>query len=132
MRTNADITIYNAVYDPESRLNTYHRTVIRGAWFYVDNKVNVTSDGLASADVYKVRIPESAQMCGVEYVPANSYSGEPGTWTLQHDDYVVRGVCDLEINVPADLKKHKLQAFKITSWADNRFGGLPHWRIGGA
>ena len=131
MTTNADITIYNAVYDPETRLNSYCRTVIRGVWFYVDNKTEVTTDGLRSADVFKVRIPTHADFGGTEYVPPWEYTGAAGTWTLKADDYVVRGILENEIEKPADLKKEGRQVFRITSWSDNRFGGLPHWRIGG-
>ena len=49
----------------------------------------------------------------------------------EYDGKVVIGKCDLEIERPADLSKAHRQHCKITSWSDNRFGGLPHWRIGG-
>lgn len=132
MTTNADVTIYNAYLDPETRLDSYRRTVIRGVWFYVDHKVTVDSDGLNAADVFKVRIPASADTGGAEFVPPWEYTGAEGTWTLQEDDYVVRGIHEEEIERPAELKKWKSPAFRINSWSDNRFGGLPHWRIGGA
>ena len=130
--TNADVTVYNACTDPKTRLDSYRRTVIRGVWFYVDNKVAVDADGLNAADVYKVRVPASADTGGAEFVQPWEYTGKEGTWTLKADDYVVRGVWDKEIERPADLQKWKMPAFRINSWADNRFGGLPHWRIGGA
>ncbi len=132
MITNADVTIYNSYLDPKTRLETYKRTVIKGVWFYVDNKVSIDSDGLNSADVYKVRIPAYADTGKAQYIPCTDYVGDPDTWTLKADDYVVRGVCDKEISTPAELKKWKYQVFRINSWADNRFGGQPHWRIGGA
>ena len=132
MITNADVTIYNSYLDPKTRLEIYKRTVIKEVWFYVDNKVSVDSDGLNSADVYKVRIPAHADTEGSAFVPPWEYTGTDGTWTLQADDYVVRGVCDKEISTPAELKKWKYQVFRINSWADNRFCGQPHWRIGGA
>ena len=75
MLTNADITIYNHIYDKATRLDEWRRTVIHGVHFYVDNKVSVGDS--------------------------------------------------------ADLSKAHRQHCKITSWSDNRFGGLPHWRIGG-
>lgn len=31
----------------------------------------------------------------------------------------------------ADLKDVRLRHCKVLSWSDNRFGGLPHWRIEG-
>ena len=132
MVVNADITLYNAFFDKETRLDSYKRTVIKGVWFYVDNKVNISADGLTAADVYKVRIPTNADTGGAVYIKPEEYEGKDGTWTLKADDYIVRGVSDREIKKPADLQKEKVQAFKINSWSDNRFGGLPHWRVGGA
>ena len=112
-------------------MNSYRRTVIRGVWFYADNKTAITADGIRSADVFKVRIPTHADLGGANYVPPEEYAGMDGTWTLKADDYVARGILEDEIEKPADLKKEGRQVFRITSWADNRFGGLPHWRIGG-
>lgn len=131
MLTNADITLYNRYYNKNIRLDEYRRTVIRGVHFYVDNKVTVTTEGLRSADVYKVRIPVSADSGGAVFVSARDYKGEWGTWTLQADDYIVRGVLETEIERPAELHKEAEQVFRITSWSDNRFGSLPHWRVGG-
>ena len=48
MTTNADITVYNSFLNPDTRLKEWRRTVIKKAWFYVDNKVSVTDGGLAS------------------------------------------------------------------------------------
>lgn len=132
MTTNADVTIYNSYLNPETRLEEYRRTVIRGVWFYVDNKVSIDADGLNAADIYKIRIPADADTGGAMFVPPWEYTGTEGTWTLQADDYVVRGIIDQDIERPADLKKWKNQVCRINSWSDNRFGGLPHWRIGGA
>lgn len=131
MITNANITVYNRSYDSETRMDLYRRTIIRGVWWHVDNKVSVTTDGLRSADVFKVRIPKAADSGGAVYVPPNEYTGAPDTWTLQADDYIARGALDQEIERPADLHKEHSQVFRITSWSDNRFGGLKHWRAGG-
>lgn len=133
MITNADITLYNHKYDKNTRLDTWQRTVIRGVHFYVDNKVAVGDGGLNSADVYKIRIPEHAE-CSRKYIPEDEYFAKQitsGHWTLQEDDIVVRGICKIDIEKPADLKNRHIKYCKITSWSDNRYGGQPHWRIGG-
>lgn len=133
MVTNADITIYNHKTNKNTRLDEWQRTVIRGVWFYVDHKVSVGDGGLNSADVYKIRIPEEAESSRL-YVPEEEYfcrEDVSGYWTLQEDDLVVCGVCDIEIEKPADLKERHIRYCKITSWSDNRFGGSPHWRVGG-
>lgn len=133
MITNADITVYNHKYNKDTRLDEWKRTFIRGVHFYVDNKVSVGDGGLNSADVYKIRIPEDAE-CEKGYVPEDEYWKIPDItwcWTLQEGDVVVLGLCDIEIEKPSDLKNKHVKYCKITSWSDNRFGNLPHWRIGG-
>lgn len=133
MLTNADITLYNHHYNKETRLDDWHRTVIHGVRFYVDNKVALGESGLNSADIYKIRIPGDAE-CNKEYVSEDEYIGLGNAdyyWTLQNGDYIVLGECFLNIEKPSDLKPLHKHYCKITSWSDNRFGGLPHWRIGG-
>ena len=132
MITNADITIYNREYVPDKRTDIWHRTVIRNAWFHTENKVQQTDSGLKSNDVCKIRIPECSPE--KEYLDPESYAAaesKDGYWTIQEDDIVVKGECPYEIAKPADLKQLHKRYFKITSWSDNRFGGSPHWRIGG-
>ena len=132
MITNADITIYNREYVPDKRTDIWHRTVIRNAWFHTENKVQQTDSGLKSNDVCKIRIPEGSPE--KEYLDPESYAAaesKDGYWTIQEDDIVVKGECPYEIAKPADLKQLHKRYFKITSWSDNRFGGSPHWRIGG-
>lgn len=134
MITNADITLYNHYYDKSTRLDKWKKTVIRGVHFYVDHKVSVGDNGLNSADIYKIRIPVDADIQG-EYLSEDDWiaRGENvmGRWTLQSDDIVVLGECDMNIDRPAQLKEAGRRYCKVTSWSDNRFGGLPHWRIGG-
>lgn len=134
MITNADITLYNHRMNKETRLDEWYRTVLQGVHFYVDHKVNVGDNGLNGADVYKLRIPEKVN-CQKGYVQEKEFisvEGDPDSWTLQKGDVIVRGICELEIEKPADLKKQGISYCTVTSWSDNRFGGLPHWRVGGA
>ena len=130
MLTNADITVYNSFLDPGSRMRVWHRTLIKGVWFYVGNKVSLTDGGLVSADAYKVRIPVHADFGGSQYVLPNEYMGGADTWTLKNDDYIIKG-SGPDIEKPADLQKESWPAFKVTSWSDNHHGGLKHWRVGG-
>lgn len=134
MITNADITLYNHYYDKSTRLDKWKKTVIRGVHFYVDHKVSVGDNGVNSADIYKIRIPVDADIQD-EYLSEDDWiaRGENvmGRWTLQSDDIVVLGECDMNIDRPAQLKEAGRRYCKVTSWSDNRFGGLPHWRIGG-
>ena len=108
MITNSDITIYNRISGDSTHYDTWIRTVLHGVHVHVDHKTAVTDNGLKSAEVYKIRIP-----------------------AIQNDDQIVLGECQIEIEKPADLKAVFQKHCKVTSWSDNRFGTVPHWRIGG-
>lgn len=133
MITNADITIYNRKYDQATRLDAWHRTVIHNVHVYIDHKTSVGDSGLNSADVYKIRIPQGVD-CSDAYLPEDEYAetnNPSGYWTLQNDDWIVIGECQVDIGRPSDLKDLRSKYCKIISYSDNRFGGLPHWRVGG-
>ena len=91
------------------------------------------ASGLNSAEVYKIRIPADIENAN-QYLPPEEYAKlkDPEEhWTIQTDDQIVLGEYDQEIERPADLKDVRLRHCKVLSWSDNRFGGLPHWRIEG-
>lgn len=134
MLTNATITIYNRKPGNKNTFDAWRRTVIRDVWVYVDHKASVGDSGLNSAEVYKIRIPADVENAD-QYLPPEEYAKKdnPGDyWTIQIDDHIVLEECTKEIEKPADLKDVRLRHCKVLSWSDNRFGGLPHWRIGGA
>lgn len=134
MLTNADITIYNRKYNKSTRFDEWNKTIIRGVHFYVDNQVAAGEKGLNSADAYKIRIPEDAE-CDKVYIPEDDYmfiDDISGNWTIQESDIIVLGACEIDISKPSDLTERHVRHCKVLSWSDNRFGGLPHWRIGGA
>lgn len=134
MLTNATITIYNRIPGKKNTFDTWHRTVIRDVHVYVDHKASVGGSGLNSAEVYKIRIPTDVENAD-QYLPPEEFvkKDNPGNyWTIQIDDHIVLEECTKEIEKPADLKDVRLRHCKVLSWSDNRFVGLPHWRIGGA
>lgn len=122
-------------YLPESysRGGQMSRAEVRRRKRENEKKVSVGDTGLNSADVYKIRIPDNVGNADL-YLPPEEYAAlenPSGHWTIQNDDHIVLGVCDLKIERPAELQAIRLLHCKVTSWSDNRFGGLPHWRIGG-
>ena len=134
MLTNATITLYNRKPGNKNTFDTWHRTVIRDVHVYVDHKASAGDSGLNSAEVYKIRIPTDVENAD-QYLPPEEFvkKDNPGNyWTIQIDDHIVLEECIKEIEKPADLKDVQLRHCKVLSWSDNRFGGLPHWRIGGA
>ena len=134
MLTDATITVYNRKRGNKNTFDVWHRTVIRSVHAYVEHKVTVLESGAKSAEVYKIRIPTDVENAE-QYLPPEEYvkKDNPGDyWTIQVDDHIVLGECNKEIEKPADLKDVRLRHCKVLSWSDNRFGGLSHWRIGGA
>lgn len=138
MITNADITIFNKRgVDKATARPVYFPTQIKGVNFYTDQKVqvNVKDGGITSADMYKIRIPEDADTEGKQYIDADLYkklSDEEakGYWTINNDDLFGKGLLPL-FEKEADFLKQQYTG-KVLSFSDNRRGGLPHWRIGGA
>lgn len=109
------------------------RTVIENVHVYVNHKASVGDSGLNSAEVYKIRIPTDVENAD-QYLPPEEYAKleDPEEhWTIQTDDQIILGEYNQEIEKPADLKDVRLRHCKVLSWSDNRFGGLPHWKIEG-
>ena len=111
MLTNNDITIYNRQYDPETGLDRWIRVYVPDAWWYKNEKASVTTEGLKSADVYTIRIPDISIV-------------------LKKDDYVVKGDCCVEMETVKDLEG--LEKTKVTSVNYNMFGDNPHIKVVGA
>lgn len=137
MITNESLTIYNRKMDPVTRQYVYRRTEIPEIHWYTDQKVQMLSDdkGLVSADLYKIRIPEGKQTSN--FIPAHEYAALPygeesRYWTVENGDLFVKGIVEDEITKESDLKKKYYVYGKVLSYSDNRKGGIPHIRIGGA
>lgn len=111
MLTNTDITIYNREYDPETRLDSWKRVYVPEAWWYKNEKASITTNGLKSADVYTIRIPDTSI-------------------TLKKDDYIVKGNCNVAMETVKDLDG--LDKTRVTSVNYNTFGGNPHIKAVGA
>lgn len=136
MIINDSLTIYNRKLNPNTRQYVYNRTEIPEIHWYTDQKVQVLASdkGLASADLYKIRIPGSQTD---HFLPANEYAALPfgkekDYWTVENGDLFVRGIVPDEIMKESDLRSKHYICGKVLSYSDNRKGGIPHIRIGGA
>lgn len=111
MLTNTDITIYNREHDPETRLDSWKRVYVPEAWWYKNEKASITTNGLKSADVYTIRIPDTSIV-------------------LKKDDYIVKGNCNVAMETVKDLDG--LEKTRVTSVNYNTFGSNPHIKAVGA
>lgn len=131
---NETITVINAKFDPETRMDKYYPTVITGASWFCEIASNVTDDGLKAANVFTVRIPTDAYFGGKTYADPVAYA-EAGDvsaiFTLRNGDIVVKGVS--KGDTPADIQKANAEMFKVLGVTDNRRApNAKHWKLVGA
>lgn len=110
MLVNSDCTIFHRLYDQKTGFSEWKRRYIAECWWYVETKSSITTEGLKSADVLKLRIPDT----GVE---------------MQKDDILVKGKCDIDVKTVKDLAAY--QYFKALTVNYNLFGGSPHIKVVG-
>lgn len=128
---NADktITIYNYTQDPETGYDMAHRTQISGVSAFCETKVTVDKEGLMSADLYTVRIPEEAASGYATPKEFDALTDRTGRFTLAKGDKIVIGVADDENPRPGDLEKKYDRVLTITGVTDNRGKREPHWKV---
>ena len=111
MLVNSDCTIFHRVRDAEANQDTWKRQYVKECWWFEDTKSAATTDGLKSADVLKVRIPDLRVV-------------------VKKDDYILRGMCQVNMSTIKDLAGHDY--FKVVSANYNTFGDEPHIKVVGA
>ncbi len=110
MITNSAVTVYSRQYDSEKRLDIWERTYVKDAWWNEAESSAITSEGLKRADTFVIRIPDI-------------------TINIKKDDYLVKGICDIDMATAKDLKG--TECCKVTSANYNTFGVNPHIKVGG-
>ena len=108
MLTNMDCTIYSRIQTGD--FDTWEKQYVPKCWWFVENKSSVTTEGLKTADVLNVRIPNLSV-------------------SVKKGDYIVKGDCRLEMETIKDLKGQEY--FLVTSANYNGFGSNPHIKVVG-
>ena len=109
MITNADCTIYSRIRNGSAD-DTWLRQYVPECWWFEDVKSSITSNGLKTATVLTVRIPDTSI-------------------TVKVGDYIVKGNCSVEMQTVKDLSTEKYYA--VTGANYNRFGMNPHVKVMG-
>lgn len=92
------VTIYNKFQDPQTKIVTWYKTVLRGAfWKYVGETVNIGKTTLATNDIV-CRIREDAR-----FLPKYEWVKIPNDkmsdyFTLAKGDIIVKGKIDDDIS----------------------------------
>lgn len=110
MLTNSDCTIYHRIRLAGSSESQWEKQYVKECWWFVETKSSITTEGLKSADVLKLRIPDLSVK-------------------VKKDDILVKGNCTIELKTVNDLKE--IEYFKATTVNYNRFGDSPHIKVVG-
>lgn len=106
MITNASCTLFRRVRKAEC--DEWECQHLPTVWWYLETTSSITTDGLKSADVLTVRIPDVFVQ-------------------VKKGDYLVKGNCPVQMQTVKDLKNYEY--FCITGANYNAFGDNPHIKV---
>lgn len=146
MTTNADITIFNARYDPKGRTEVLIPTEIRRVSLLESEASSVIKGVWTEKSVFKIRIPLQGSVIqdGRSYVPEEVYKDlkdVTDVWTIRKADIIVLGSYRggksslARTEVAEWAHQSRVKMIQVTEYSDNTVRGcdaVRHWRIGGA
>ena len=136
MITNADVTIYNKVYDRDSGSNKYYRTVLKGVNWQDTTAVQPAENGVITADISKIYIPfqvetEKQFLKPREFLTENE---KEGVFTIAPGDIIIKGIVDAEIKTKKDEERlqNSVDNFRVIVSVDTNDNGslfMKHWMV---
>lgn len=125
---NKDITIINKYIDKETRKPNYKVSHIKGFWSSNDG-ISINGTQLTKADGLIARILMSEE----GYQNPEDFKENQTGWTLQNDDYLVKGKVENFTTITKLLEDYQ-EVIKITNIATKDYGSedMWHWAITGA
>lgn len=124
---NKDITIINKYIDKEHKPQ-YKVSYIKGFWSSNDG-ISINGTQLTKADGLIARILMSEE----GYQKPEDFKENQTGWTLQNDDYLVKGKVENFTTITKLLEEYQ-EVIKITNIATKDYGSedMWHWAITGA
>ena len=121
-----DITVINKYFNKDKKSNGYKVHHLKGFWSS-SSGISISDTQLVKSDDLIVRILISEK----GYVNPKDFSGEKGTWTLQNDDYLVKGIVNNVDTIATILDNY--ECLKITDIAIKDYGSedMQHFAITG-
>lgn len=136
MVTNADITLYNKVYDRDTGTNRYYRTVLKGVNWQDTTAVQPTDKGIVSADVAEIYIPFAVET-EKQFRKLKNFVQEPektGFFTVEAGDLVVQDIVGDELTSAKDEERMKntyddVRTIAVVETNDNGSPEMQHWKV---
>ncbi len=122
-----DITIINKWFNKKTKTDEYKINHIKGFWCSNEGIV-ISNTELVKSDGVIVRILMSEQ----DYHSPKEFKANGIGWTLQNDDYIVKGLID-KVDTLSKLKSNYDDVMKITKISVKDYGSLDmrHFEVSG-
>ena len=126
-----DITIINKYIDKETKKTKYKVSYVKGFWSSNDG-ISISGTQLTKQDGLSARILMNDSR-NETYQKPEEFEKEQKTWTLQTDDYLVKGKVGDFTTITKLLEDYQ-EVMKITNVATKDYGSedMWHWAITGA
>ena len=126
-----DITVINKYFDKTTKTTKYKVSHIKGFWSSND-RISINGTQLTKQDGLIARILMNDSRNETFQKP-EEFEKEQKTWTLQNDDYLVKGKVEDFTTITKLLKDYQ-EVMKITNVATKDYGSedMWHWAITGA
>lgn len=124
---NQDLTIVNKWFNKETKKDEYKIHNVKG-FFSSSQGVSVSNTNLVKKDGFIARILMSEK----GYQTPKDFQKNPIGWTLQNDDYIVKGIVN-SVSTISKLKENYQECMKITNIAikDYSSDSMKHFAISG-
>lgn len=121
-----NITIINKWFNKETKSNEYKINHVKGFWS-LNKGINISDTQLIKSDELIVRI----LMSEPEYVTPKEFKVNGMGWTLQNDDYLIKGKVEKVTSI-ANIK-NDYECMKITNVAIKDYGSndMQHFEVSG-
>ena len=120
-----DITVINQYMDANHK-KTYKVSYVKGFWCSNDG-VSINGTQLTKTDGLSARILMNDNRNG-EYQKPEEFKKEQKTWTLQNDDYLVKGKV-ADFTTITKLLENYREVIKITNVAIKDYGSEDMWHF---
>ena len=125
-----DITVINKYFDSTTRQTKYKVSYVKGFWSSSDG-VSINGTQLVKADglIAKILMNDNRNKT---YQRPEDFKSNQKTWTLQNDDYLIKGKVVNFTTITKVLEDYK-ETMKITKIATKDYGSedMWHWAITG-
>ncbi len=123
---NQEITVINQYYDKKEKKTKYKVSYVKGFWSF-NNGISINGTQLTKTDGLSARILINDSR-NEKYQKPEEFRKEQKTWTLQTDDYLVKGVVN-DFTTITKLAEDYQDIMKIKDVAIKDYGSEDMWHF---